>query len=89
MHKEKFENKFCCECYGCSNPKRNDKKLSCHKDRSYDVSTFLVKIGILGEKWPDIVIKWTFISRCFLQVSQACAWLQATSETITFEPIKI
>ena len=31
--------------------------------------------------------KLSFISRYFLQVNQACAWRQATSETITFEPI--
>ena len=43
----------------------------------------------LAKKWPDMVIKWPFISCYFLGVRRTCFQPQVTSEAITFEPIKI
>ena len=43
----------------------------------------------LAKKWPDMVVKWPFISCYFLRVSQACARPPSTSEAIMSEPIKM
>ena len=40
----------------------------------------------VGKKWPDMVLKWPFISFYFKRVSQAHAF---TSEAIMSEPIKM
>ena len=43
----------------------------------------------LLKKWPDLVVKWPFISCYFLGVCQTHTPPQATSEAIIFEPIMI
>ena len=42
----------------------------------------------LAKKWPDMVVKWSFISCYFLGARRTCFWPQVTSEAINFEPIK-
>ena len=52
-------------------------------------TSVLWKINMqLAKKWPDIVIKWSFISYHFLRVSQACARLPSTSEASRCRPFK-
>ena len=43
----------------------------------------------LAKKWPDLVVKWPFISCYFLGVHRTCSRPHVASEAITFEPIKI
>ena len=42
--------------------------------------SFVKDKHIVGKKWPDIVVKWPFISCYFSKVSQTCLRPQATSE---------
>ena len=44
---------------------------------------------VVGQAWPDMVQKWLFISCYFLGVRRTRTGPHATSEAITFDPIKI
>ena len=51
--------------------------------------SFVKDNHIFGEKWPDMVVKWPYISCHIFWVHRTLARPLATSEAITFEPIKI
>ena len=51
--------------------------------------SFVKDKHVVGKKRPYMVLKWLFISCLFFGVHRTCMQPQATSEAITFEPIKI
>ena len=51
--------------------------------------SFVKDKHVVGEKWPDMVVTWPFIRYYFLGVRRTRTRPQATSEAITFKPIKI